>query len=175
MLSPGVMSMGGNGGADNGRASAGPAAVFFSFLCAALLALLYFSGRDFEGLPGMERLALCLPLLLLLTAAYSGSCRGGLYLPLNAALMGLVCAGVLCLAAKGMKEESTASLWLLPALLLAVPLQFVMSVSGMRTAALLRCALRQAPEAEKGLRAQNIMMLLAFASSAAATGYIIFR
>ena len=36
----------------------------------------------------------------------------------------------------------------------------------MQAAALLRCALRQTPEAEKRLQAQNIMMLLAFAASA---------
>lgn len=167
--------MGGSGSVDGGRAYGGPAAVFFSFLCAAMLALLYFSGKNFERLPNLGQLARGLLILLLLTAAYSGSCRGGLYLPLNAALMGLVCAGALCLVAKGMKEENTAPLWLLPVLLLSVPLQFVMSVSGMRASALLRCALRQTPEAEKGLRAQNIMMLLAFASSAAATGYIIFK
>ena len=66
-------------------------------------------------------------------------------------------------------------LFYLSLLLLLVPLHFVMSVSGMQAAALLRCALRQTPEGEKGLRAQNIMMLLAFAASAGATGYIILR
>ena len=114
-------------------------------------------------------------ILLLLTAAYSGSYRGGLYLPLNTVLMGLVCAGALCLVAEGVREESATQLYLLPVLLLLVPLHFVMSVSGMRAAAVLRAALRQTPEAEKGLRAQNIMMLLAFAASAGATGYVIFR
>ena len=163
------------GGTDSGRAYGCSAVIFFSFICSALLALLYFSGRGFEALPSVGQVIQCLLVLLLMTAAYSGSYRGGLYLPLNTALMGLVCAGALCLVAEGMKEESVRQLYLLPVLLLLTPLHFVMSVSGMQAAALLRCVLRQAPEAEKGLQAQNIMMLLAFAASAGATGYIILK
>ena len=162
-------------GKDSGRAYGCPAVIFFSFICSSLLALLYFSGRGFEAMPGMGQVMRCLLLLLLLTAAYSGSYQGGLYLPLNTALMGLVCAGALCLVAEGIKEERVTQLYLLPVLLLLVPLHFVMSVSGMQAAALLRCALRRTPEAEKGLQAQNIMMLLAFAASAGATGYIILK
>ena len=167
--------MGTKGGADSGRAYGASAVIFFSFICSALLALLYFSGRGFEGMPGVGQVMQCLLILLLMTAAYAGSYRGGLYLPLNTALMGLVCAGALCLVAEGMKEETTAQLALLPVLLLLVPLHFVMSVSGMQAAALLRAALRQTPEAEKSLWAQKIMMLLAFSASAGAVAYIIFR
>ena len=136
-------------GKDSGRAYGCPAVIFFSFICSSLLALLYFSGRGFGAMPSMRQVMQCLLILLLLTAAYSGSYRGGLYLPLNTALMGLVCAGALCLVAEGVKEESRTQLYLLPVLLLLVPLHFVMSVSGMKAAALLRCALRQTPEAEK--------------------------
>ena len=162
-------------GADSGRAYGSPAVVFFSFICAALMALLYFSGRGFAVMPSVGQVMQCLLILLLLTAAYSGSYRGGLFLPLNTVLMGLVCAGALCLVAEGIREESVTQLYLLPVLLLLVPLHFVMSVSGMQAAALLRCALRRTPEAEKGLQAQNIMMLLAFAASVGATGYIILK
>lgn len=171
---PGVMPV--NDGRDlGGRAYGCSAVIFFSFICSALLALLYFSGRGFEGLPSMGQLTQGLLILLLLTAAYSGSCRGGLYLPLNTVLLGLVCSGACCLIAKGLKEERTAQLYLLPLLLLLVPVHFAMSVSGMQAAAMLRAALRQTQPAEKGLQAQDVMMLLAFAASAAATGYIIFR
>ena len=162
-------------GLESGSAFGCSAVIFFSFICSSLLALLYFSGRGFEAMPSVGQVIQCLLVLLLMTAAYSGSYRGGLYLPLNTVLMGLVCAGALCLVAEGIWDESTDQLYLLPVLLLLVPLHFVMSVSGMQAAALLRCALRQTPEAEKGLQAQNIMMLLAFAASAGATGYIILR
>lgn len=162
-------------GLESGSAFGCSAVIFFSFICSSLLALLYFSGRGFEGMPCVGQVMQCLLILLLLTAAYSGSYRGGLYLPLNTGLLGLTSAGAFCLVAEGMKEETTAQLALLPVLLLLVPLHFVMSVSGMRAAALLRAALRQTPGAEKGLRAQNIMMLLAFSASAGAVAYIIFR
>ena len=151
------------------------AAIFFTFICSALLALLYFSGRDFEGIPGVRQVTECLLVLLLLTGAYSGSARGCLFLPLNTALLGPVCALALCLMATGLKNGSKAPLSLLPLLLLLVPLHFALSVSGMRTAALLRSALRQNPQAEKSLRAQSIMMLLVFTASVCATAYIIFR
>ena len=170
-----MMPVDAKGGTDSGRAYGCSAVIFFSFICSALLALLYFSGRGFETMPGMGQVVQCLLILLLLTAAYSGSYRGGLYLPLNTALMGLVCAGALCLVAEEIREERVTQLYLLPVLLLLVPLHFVMSVSGMQAAALLRCALRQTPEAEKKLQAQGIMMLLAFAASAGVTGYIILR
>ena len=174
-LAPGVMPVDDSRGLDSSRAYGCSAVIFFSFICSALLALLYFSGRGFEGMPSMGQVTQCLLILLLLTAAYSGSYRGGLFLPLNTVLMGLVCAGALCLVAEGIREESMTQLYLLPVLLLLVPLHFVMSVSGMQAAALLRCALRRTPEAEKGLQAQNIMMLLAFAASVGATGYIILK
>ena len=170
-----MMPVDAKGGTDSGRANGSSAVIFCSFICSALLALLYFSGRGFGAMPGVGQVMQCLLILLLLTAPYSGSYRGGLYLPLNTVLMGLVCAGALCLVAEGIKEESRTQLYLLPVLLLLVPLHFVMSVSGMQTAALLRCALRQTPEGEKRLQAQNIMMLLAFAASAGATGYIILK
>ena len=169
------MSVGEGGGLDSGRTNGCSAVVFFSFICSALLALLYFSGRGFAGMPSVGQVMQCLLILLLLTAAYSGSYRGSLYLPLNTGLMGLVCAGAFCLVAEGIKEDCMERLYLLPVLLLLVPLHFVMSVSGMQTSSLLRAVLRREPGAEKRLRAQNIMMLFAFMASAGAMAYIIFR
>lgn len=167
--------MGASTGVDSGRANGCSMVIFFSFICSALLALVYFSGRGFTDMPSTGQVTQCLLILLLLTAAYSGSYRGGLYLPLNTGLLGVACAGAFCLVAEGIRAESMAQLFLLPVLLLLVPLHFLMSVSGMQAAALLCAALRQSPEAEKSLQAQNIMMLLAFAASAGAMVYIIFR
>ena len=169
------MPVGTSAGMDSGRENACSTVIFFSFICSALLALLYFSGRGFAAMPSVGQVMQGLLILLLMTAAYAGSYRGGLYLPLNTALMGLACAGAFCLVAEGIREENPAQLVLLPVLLLLVPLHFVMSVSGMQAAALLRAALRQTPEAEKSLWAQKIMMLLAFTASACTVAYIIFR
>lgn len=175
LLLPGVMPVSASMGMDGGRADGCSVVIFFSFICSSLLALVYFSGKGFAGMPSTGQVTQCLLILLLTTAAYSGSYRGGLYLPLNTGLLGVACAGAFCLVSEGIKTENMAQLFLLPVLLLLVPLHFVMSVSGMQAAALLRTALRQSPEAEKSLRAQNIMMLLAFAASAGAMAYIIFR
>ena len=45
------------------------AAIFFTFICSALLALLYFSGRGFAVMPSVGQVMQCLLILLLLTAA----------------------------------------------------------------------------------------------------------
>ncbi len=150
--------------------------VFFIFICSALLSLLYLDRQDFRSLPEASCLLGCISVLLLLTAAYSASVYGGLCLPVTTALMGALCACGFCILALGLKAGEPEKLYLLPVLLLAAPMQFLMSVSGMRTAALLQRALRQNafdPAAE--LRGRNIMMLLSAAVSAALAVSIVFR
>ncbi len=151
-------------------------AVFFSFICSSLLSLLYFEGQEFKVLPEARLLPVCVSVLLLITAAYTGSCYGRLYLPIVTALMGAVCACGFCIIAMELKERNMECFYLLPVLLFAVPLQFIMSVFGMKTAALLRRAVRESPcTAAVDLRAQNIMMFLSVTAAAGLTAYIIFR
>ena len=151
-------------------------AVFFSFICSSLLSLLYIEGQKFVSLPEAKTLAMGVPLLLLLTAAYTGSCYGRMCLPIITVVMGMISACGFCLVALELKEGETDGIYLLPVLLLAVPLQFVMSVSGMKTAALLRKAMREsACAAAFDMRAQNIMVFLSAAAAAGLMVYIILR
>ena len=151
-------------------------AVFFIFICSALLSLLYLDGQDFRTLPAAPCLLACIAVLLLLTAAYSGSAYGGLCLPVTTALMGVLCACGSSALALGLKARETECFCLLPVLLLTTPMQFIMSVAGMKTAAILQRALRQS---EPGMKAQfrdrNIMMLLSAVISAGLAAGIIFR
>ena len=150
--------------------------IFFRFLCSALLTLVWFSAGDFQALPEGKGLLLCLGLILLVTAAYAGSCYGGLYLPVSSALMGALCAAALSLVACGLAGRDMSRLYLLPALALAVPLQFAISVSGMETALLLRRALSLSCQpAEERFAAQNIAMLASLAASACLVAGIVFR
>lgn len=151
-------------------------AVFFVFICAALLSLLYFEGGDFQALPEGRCLLGCASVLLLLTAAYSGSIYGRACLPVATALMGILCACAFCLVAQGLKYRETDSLYLLPVLLLAAPLQFVMSAAGMKNSAMLhRVMCQSASSYGSELRSQNIMMLLSAVASAGLAVYIFFR
>ncbi len=151
-------------------------AVFFSFICASLLALLFFERSGFKNLPDTGGLLLGMSVLLLLTAAYAGSCCGRTCLLVVTALMGGVCAAGLCVVAKELKAGESGSFYLLPLLLLAVPLQFLISASGMKTAALLRRAVYESPWSYGvDFRAQNILMLLSVAASAVLTVCIVFR
>lgn len=151
-------------------------AVFFSFICSSLLALLYFNGQAYSAMPEPRLLLACIVVLLLVTAAYTGSCYGRTFLPLITAIMGAVCACGFCMVALGLKERDMSCFYLLPLLLLAVPLQFAMSVSGMRISVLLRRAVNEAPLAVRAeMKAQNVMMLLSAAALAGLTAYIIFR
>lgn len=150
--------------------------LFFSFICSSLLSLLYLDARSFENLPEGKWLTACLALLLLLTAAYSSSCCGGICLPAVTALTGAVCSCAFCLLALGLREGERDCVSLLPALLLGVPLQFVLGAWGMKSSALLRRALYGSPgTAAVYLRRQNIMVLLSAAAAAALTVCIVFR
>ena len=150
--------------------------LFFSFICSSLLSLLYLDARSFEALPEGRWLAACMALLLLLTAAYSGSCCGDICLPAVTALMGAVCSCASCLIAVGLMEGERDGLCLLPALLLVVPLQFALGAWGMRASALLRRAAYSGPGAAAAyLRKQNIMVLLSAAAAAGLTVCIVFR
>ena len=161
-----------------GRESSGSSSMFlfFSFICSSLLSLLYLDARSFETLPEGRWLAACMALLLLLTAAYSGSCCGSICLPAVTGLMGAVCACAFCLLTLGLRDGDRDCLRLLPALLLVVPLQFIMGVSGMRSSALLRRAMQGYQGiGDAALRKQNIMVLLSTAVAAALTVCIVFR
>jgi len=150
--------------------------VFFSFVCPALLALLYFNGRGFAGLPDTGQLLGCMSVLLLLSAAYTGSFYGSLCLPLTTALFGFVSAAAVCAGACGLREREAESLQLLLVLAAAVPLQFAISASGMRMAALLRRAVNDMAGLERErLRPQNIMMFVSWAALACLVAYIFFR
>ena len=151
-------------------------AVFFSFICASLLALLFFERSGFKNLPDTEGLLLGMSVLLLLAMAYAGSCCGRMCLFAVTALMCVLCAAGLCVVARGMKAGEYDSFYLLPLFLLAVPLQFLVSDSGIKTAALLRRAVHESPWAYGvNFRAQNILMLLSVAASAVLTVCIVFR
>lgn len=150
--------------------------IFFSFVCPSLLVLLYFSGRGFDGLPETGKLLACISVLLLLSAAYTGSFYGTLFLPLSTALLGAVSAAAVCVGAVGIMEKNVGGLCLLLVLVLAVPLQFLMSVSGMRTAFALHCMASEAVGIDKkSFRPQNIMMLVSWLTSACLAAYIFLR
>ena len=155
---------------DRERSGSASMFLFFSFICSSLLSLLYLDARSFEALPEGRWLAASLALLLLLTAAYSGSCCGEICLPAVTALMGAVCSCAFCLLAVELRAGERACLCLLPALLLGVPLQFAMAVWGMQGSALLRRAACSGPGAAAAyLRKQNIMVLLSAAAAAVLT------
>jgi len=101
--------------------------VFFCFVLADLVTIALCYVNKFSAIPDAGRLIQAIVLVMLMSAAYSSSNIGRLCLPCMSSVLGALSALTFCLMAIEWHDGGRDNLNILPVLLLAVPIQFLIS------------------------------------------------
>jgi hypothetical protein len=140
--------------------------VFFCFVLADLVTIALCYVNKFSAVPNDERLTQATVLVMLMSAAYSSSDLSELCQPWMAAVMGAISALAFCLVTIGWLEGRRDNLNILPVLMLAVPIQFLISACASGGARIKRENIR--------LKAQALTTLASLAAATGITIWIVF-
>jgi hypothetical protein len=122
--------------------------------------------NKFSAIPDAGRLIQAIVLVMLMSAAYSSSNMGRLCLPCMSAVLGALSALAFCLVAVEWHDGGRDNLNILPVLLLAVPIQFLISTCATGGARIGKEKFR--------LKAQALTTLASLAAAAGITIWIVF-
>jgi hypothetical protein len=140
--------------------------VFFCFVLADLVTIVLCYVNKFSAIPDAGRLIQATVLVLLMSAAYSGSAMGRLCLPCMSAVLGAISALAFCLVTTEGLAGGRDNLNILPVLILAVPIQFLISGFASGGAGIEKENIR--------LQAQALTTLASLAAAAGITIWIVF-